>query len=238
MGTGQSAGVDELAQQLGQLTAFVLREWREHPLLDLVDHAVERSELVPACPGDRDDVAAPVVGIDGAFDESELFELAQHGHDVAAVHGRAAREVRLADRTPFLERGKQAVVVAAKAGAAGVTAAANAGVAADRAGLVAALLNSAQQVGGALGLAIFSALATSQTNHLLATGAGAHATATGGSQRALLAGAVFAAAAALISLRTANTHEDPMEAGHPTPAPYGGAAPGPATEPSAVSLAI
>ena len=120
----------------------------------------------------------------------------------------------------------------------GVTAAANTGVAADRAGLVAAILNSAQQVGGALGLAIFSALATSETNHLLATGAGAHAAATGGFHRALLAGAVFAAAAALISLRTANTHEDPMEAGHSTPARNGRAAPGPATGPSAVSVGI
>jgi EmrB/QacA subfamily drug resistance transporter len=120
----------------------------------------------------------------------------------------------------------------------GVTAAANAGVAADRAGLVAAILNSAQQVGGALGLAIFSALATSRTNHLLATGAGGDAAATGGFHRALLAGAVFAAAAALISLRTANTNEDPMEAGHSSPAADGGAGPGPAGEPSAVSSGI
>jgi EmrB/QacA subfamily drug resistance transporter len=120
----------------------------------------------------------------------------------------------------------------------GVTAAANAGVAADRAGLVAAILNSAQQVGGALGLAIFSALATSRTNHLLSTGASVHAAATGGFRRALLAGAVFAAAAALISLRTVNTQEDPMEAGHTTTAPDGGAAPEPAGEPSSVSLGI
>jgi EmrB/QacA subfamily drug resistance transporter len=96
----------------------------------------------------------------------------------------------------------------------GVTAAANAGVAADRAGLVAAIMNSAQQVGGALGLAIFSALATSRTSHLLATGVGLHAAATSGFQRALLAGAAFTAAAAVISLGTVNTHEDPMEAGH------------------------
>jgi EmrB/QacA subfamily drug resistance transporter len=97
----------------------------------------------------------------------------------------------------------------------GVTAAANAGASADRAGVVAAILNSAQQIGGALGLAIFSALATSRTGHLLATGVAAHAAATAGFQRALLAGAALAAAAALISLRTTNTRQDPMEAGHP-----------------------
>jgi hypothetical protein len=48
----------------------------------------------------------------------------------------------------------------------GVTTAANAGVPADKAGLAAALLNASQQLGGALGLAIFTAVATSRTNHL------------------------------------------------------------------------
>jgi MFS family permease len=99
----------------------------------------------------------------------------------------------------------------------GVTAAANASAPADRAGLVAAILNSAQQIGGALGLAIFSAIATSQTNTLLAAGHTADAAATGGFHRALFAGAMFTATAALISLRTANTRDDPMEAGHSTP---------------------
>jgi hypothetical protein len=55
----------------------------------------------------------------------------------------------------------------------GVTTAANAGVTPDKAGLAAAILNSAQQVGGALGLAIFSAVAASRTSHLLATGVSA-----------------------------------------------------------------
>src|SRR5205823_4580474 len=51
----------------------------------------------------------------------------------------------------------------------GVTTAANAGVPADKAGLAAALLNASQQLGGALGLAIFSALATNRTSNLLTT---------------------------------------------------------------------
>ncbi|MCW3064233.1 MAG: major facilitator superfamily 1 [Solirubrobacterales bacterium] len=120
----------------------------------------------------------------------------------------------------------------------GVTTAANAGATADRAGLVAAILNSAQQIGGALGLAIFSALATSRTNHLLATGASVHTAATAGFHRALLAGAIFAAAAALISLRTANTREDPMEAGHPAAAGDTTATPAPAAESSSASIGI
>jgi EmrB/QacA subfamily drug resistance transporter len=105
----------------------------------------------------------------------------------------------------------------------GVTTAANAGVTPDQAGLAAAILNSAQQIGGALGLAIFTAVATSRTTHLLSTGASARLAATSGFDRALLTGAAFAAAAALISLRTANTRENPMEAGHHAPAPEPGA---------------
>ena len=87
----------------------------------------------------------------------------------------------------------------------GVTTAANAGVPADKSGLAASLLNASQQLGGALGLAVFTALATSRTHHLLATHA-SHATAlTGGFQRALLAGSVFILAAAIIALRATNT---------------------------------
>src|SRR5262245_39061550 len=117
--TERSAGLGELAQQLRQLTALVLRERREDPLLDFVDHVVERAQLLAPGRGDRDDVATPVVGVDPALDQAAPLELAQHGNDVAAVDARAAPEVRLADRTPFLQRGEQAVVVAAKPGAAG-----------------------------------------------------------------------------------------------------------------------
>jgi hypothetical protein len=87
--------------------------------LDVVDHPVERSQLLSAGRGDRDDVATPVVGIDCAFDQSASLELAQPDDDVAAVDAGAAPEVGLADRTPFLERGEQAVVVATKSSVGG-----------------------------------------------------------------------------------------------------------------------
>jgi EmrB/QacA subfamily drug resistance transporter len=86
-----------------------------------------------------------------------------------------------------------------------VTTAANAGVPGDKAGLAAALLNSAQQVGGALGLAIFSAIATSRTNHLLATHTQVPRALTAGFHRALLTGSLVALASAIIALRTSNT---------------------------------
>ena len=85
--------------------------------------------------------------------------------------------------------------------------AANAGVPGEQAGLAAALLNSSQQVGGALGLAVLSAIATSRTNGLLEAHAAAPDAMVEGFQRGLLVGAIFLAAGALIGLRTTNTHE-------------------------------
>ncbi len=91
----------------------------------------------------------------------------------------------------------------------GVTTAANAGVPADQAGLAASLLNASQQLGGALGLAIFSALATSRTHHLLVTHTPVPNALTAGFQRALLVGSIFILAAAVIALRATNTRGEP-----------------------------
>jgi EmrB/QacA subfamily drug resistance transporter len=87
----------------------------------------------------------------------------------------------------------------------GVTTAANSGVSADKAGLAAALLNASQQVGGALGLAIFTALATSHTNTLLAKHVAPVHALNSGLQRGLLASAIFMLASAFVALRTTNT---------------------------------
>jgi EmrB/QacA subfamily drug resistance transporter len=107
----------------------------------------------------------------------------------------------------------------------GVQTAANAGVPADKAGLAAALVSTSQQLGGALGLAIFSALATSRTHHLLVAHAARADALTSGFQRALVAASIFLAAAAVIALRATNTRG---EAPAPAPAPALGAIPDPA----------
>ncbi|AKU15083.1 MFS transporter [Luteipulveratus mongoliensis] len=86
----------------------------------------------------------------------------------------------------------------------GATTAANAGVPERLAGLAAALVNSSQQVGGALGLAIFSAIATARTNDLLGGRGGVPQAMTSGFQRALTAAAIFLVAAALIATRAKN----------------------------------
>jgi len=88
-----------------------------------------------------------------------------------------------------------------------VTAAANAGVPADKAGLAAGLLNSSQQVGSALGLAILSAVAISHTNNLVASGTSHVVASDEGYHLALLVGSILMAAAALIAVRIGNTRQ-------------------------------
>jgi MFS family permease len=90
-----------------------------------------------------------------------------------------------------------------------VATAANAGVPAEKAGLAAALLNASQQLGGALGLAIFTAIATSHTGHLLAGHTAMPAALTAGFQRALLASGIFLFIAAVIATRTSDTRGEP-----------------------------
>ncbi len=109
-----------------------------------------------------------------------------------------------------------------------VTAAANAGVPADKAGLAAGLLNTSLQLGSALAVAIFSALATARTKDLLASGAPMPEALTGGFSRAILASSIFLLAAAVIAFRAPNTRKASMTPGIPPAGP----APEPAPEPA------
>ncbi len=97
----------------------------------------------------------------------------------------------------------------------GVQNAANAGVPAEHAGLAAALISASSTLGGALGLAILSAIATSRTHHLLAAHAARPVALTSGFGHALLACSLFLVAAAVISIRTASTRGGQM----PSPGP-------------------
>ncbi|MFN2562270.1 MAG: MFS transporter [Jatrophihabitans sp.] len=106
-----------------------------------------------------------------------------------------------------------------------VTTAANAGVPADRAGLAAALINASQQVGGALGLAVLSAVATSRTNAQVRSGHPVPTALTDGFGRALVVASIFLLGAALIGLRTHNARgaevhlaAEPAPAAETTPA--------------------
>jgi predicted MFS family arabinose efflux permease len=79
------------------------------------------------------------------------------------------------------------------------------GVEAQEQGLASGLINTSQQIGGALGLAVLSTIATTRTNHLLASGTPLPTALTHGFQGAFLGGAVIATlgvAATLILIRT------------------------------------
>ena len=78
-----------------------------------------------------------------------------------------------------------------------------------KAGLAAALLNSSQQVGGALGISIFSAIATTRTKDLLAAGHPAATALTGGFARTLLVSSLFVLAAGALALRIKQTRQAP-----------------------------
>ncbi|MEV6275767.1 MFS transporter [Nocardia sp. NPDC051832] len=85
------------------------------------------------------------------------------------------------------------------------TTAANAGVPAEQAGLAAALLNTSQQIGGAIGIAILTAVATTRTTAQLAAGQAPLEAMTSGFQRALLIGGLLALAAAVLGMWTADS---------------------------------
>jgi EmrB/QacA subfamily drug resistance transporter len=103
-----------------------------------------------------------------------------------------------------------------------VTIAAVTGIRPDQAGLASGLVNTSQQVGGALGLAILVAIANSTTASQISDGVSDRAVAlTEGFQDAFLVGAGFAAAGAilaalLISSRDAREHAEAARRGEAT----------------------
>ena len=106
-----------------------------------------------------------------------------------------------------------------------VTIAAVTGTRPDEAGLASGLINTSQQVGGALGLAVLATIATGRTDDLLASGERNPAVAlTQGFQDAFLAGAGLALlatllAATLISSRDSREHAEAAQRGEAMPGP-------------------
>ena len=103
------------------------------------------------------------------------------------------------------------MVVALGAGAVftGVTNAATEGVPQEHAGVASGLLNASMQFGGALGLAVLSAVATNRTHAELGSGDSAQAALTVGFQRAFLIGAGVVFVAALVASRAGTARSRP-----------------------------
>jgi EmrB/QacA subfamily drug resistance transporter len=108
-----------------------------------------------------------------------------------------------------------------------MTIAAVAGVEPHETGLASGLINTSQQVGGALGLAILASIANSRTDSLMTDAGGAAAALpnalTEGFQIAFLVGAGFAVlgailSATLISSRTSREHAEAAQRGDAAPA--------------------
>jgi MFS family permease len=81
-----------------------------------------------------------------------------------------------------------------------ISIAALAGIQDSEAGLASGLINTSQQIGGALGIAALSTIATTQTSDALAAGTAAPAALVDGFTAAFLAGAIFAAIGLVASL--------------------------------------
>jgi sugar phosphate permease len=101
-------------------------------------------------------------------------------------------------------------------------------VEAHEAGLASGLINTSQQIGGALGLAILASIANSRTDSLMEAAQGDPAALpsalTEGFQLAFIVGAVFAVAGAIlaatiISSRESRQHAEAAQRGELAPAP-------------------
>src|SRR4051794_9380802 len=106
----------QLVEKLAQFLAIGFVQRREKLVLDRLHDRAQPRELALAVSGERDGVAASILGIATPFEQAALFQGIEQSDELATVHPERVGDRRLRLARPLGEERQETVVVAAEAG--------------------------------------------------------------------------------------------------------------------------
>src|SRR4051812_19007552 len=106
----------QFVEKLAQFLAIGFVQRGEELVLDRLHDRAQPRELPLAVSGERDGVAAAVLGIAAPFDQAALFQGIEQSDELAAVYLKRVGDRRLRLARPLGEEREESVVVAAEAG--------------------------------------------------------------------------------------------------------------------------